>query len=185
MRYLSIFLLGLALVLLGCKVLEEVPEMPVNETIEEKPAPEPIEAEPASEALGTPEEVKGLEVIVSDTAITPKNNTLKAGGTVNFRAEGSKRHKIACYSGSNRISLSEDLRSGDVFPMPFNESGQYTCLDIIYGFRSSFVVAEEFLSPILGSVIGAGLNRERLIILGPAAIIAVLALYAFLSRKRA
>ncbi|MBI4439931.1 hypothetical protein HY638_03075 [Candidatus Woesearchaeota archaeon] len=189
MRLFIIALVIVAVVVLGCK--SEIPAPQENKSsanqeeeiagAANESAPEPQKPE---EASTKPEiEVKiPNDLLVGDTGILPKNVKLSPGEEVSFRGDGKKRHRIACYSGANRISLSDEITNGGVFTYSFKEPGEYLCVDLIYGLRSTITVESQKLSPT-GRVIGT-LNTERVIVFAPVIVIAVLAIFAFFSSRR-
>ncbi len=179
------------IILMGCRNISPHPsssepssspndsqQVPKNEEPPAEPQTQPPES--------SPQDTVNNEMVVGDTSITPKEISIKSDEELTFRVEGSKRHKMACYLGPSRVVLSEDLREGQTFSYLFNKEGDYVCIDIIYGLRSTVHVGiSEKGSSITGRFVNDQMMMERVFFLAPVTLVAIIAIVSFVvTRKR-
>ena len=164
----------------------------VGQPVEEIPTEEPQIIEQPSDVIGViteePKEISTQQnmIEIRKDAFYPKEKAIGKNTEIQWVNRDESVHKIACYLGGTRVTTSSNLAKGDFFTYTFLEGGVYTCIDAIYGLRSTVTVkhTQELFSPT-GRVVAV----ESADMIGdPLAAIAVLAfiilLFFIYGRKR-
>jgi len=156
--------------------------------------------EPEAPIEMIPEEPKTQDntIEIKEDAFYPKEKTIQENTIIRWINKDQKQHKISCYLGGTRVTTSENLEEGDSYGYTFIKDGEYTCIDAIYGLRSTITVGSEapLLSPTgkvteksllspTGSVVVSGSTSLKGAALAGIAVIAIIALLFFIfARKR-
>jgi plastocyanin len=120
--------------------------------------------------------------ILSDS-FSPIEKIITKNTEITWINKDSKQHKIACYLNGARVVTSSNLDQGDQFSYRFVTIGDYTCIDAIYGLRSTIIVEVAPLLSPTGEVILDGTGGGSY--LGVIALLAISILVFFIySRKR-
>ncbi len=160
------------------KPVEELREEP-KEAIEKWE--EAIEEEPGVEEVSLEENT----IEIKENIIDPERKVIERNTEITWVNKDKKEHKIACYLGGTRVTTSSNLKQEDSFVYTFLKEGDYTCIDAIYGLRSTIIVEGQkaLLSPTGRAVIGEGeISRASFAAIALIAII-VLLFFVF-GRKR-
>ncbi len=120
MKVSYLFVLLVALLLIGC-----APQEPAPEAGEEGAPAAP--AAPKEAAPAEPEAAAEAAVDITATAFDPEEVTIKAGGTVTWTNTGTSASMIA---GPKKL-FSEKVNAGETYSQTFEEAGEYQIMNII------------------------------------------------------
>ena len=90
-----------------------------------------------NQEINTP---SSTQVILNNKAFTPQEITIKKSETLSISVQDNKKHNIACYYKSQRVSESQNIVQGQTFSTDFDNSGEHLCVDAIYGARLKVIV---------------------------------------------
>jgi plastocyanin len=147
------------------------PEDMVEIIIDQEPEPEPevVPIEPAEE-----------KIIVERFSFAPDIITIEEGTTIRWISEDSRRHKVVCYINSRRIFVGDELyTAGEEVEFRFKDSGEYLCLDSVFGSRMNIIVKPISLSRLTGSSI-RDLPTQKVIITGLLMFVVMLTLSIYM-----
>ena len=115
----------------GDKLPEEIPEAELpNEDTELKD----LHLEPST---GEQDPVK---VSISRKEFDKMELRIDKGSSIKWLNNDSRIHKIACYKEENRIYTDKNLEKGEYSQYTFEESGEFLCIDAIFGIRQKINV---------------------------------------------
>lgn len=167
---------------------------PVEEPTQEAKVEEPeiINTEP--EQIEEPETIleEPKEPIIEDNTIEikedsfyPKHKSINANTEIIWINKDTRQHKISCYLSGTRVTTSSNLNQEDSFSYVFVKEGDYTCIDAIYGLRSTIRVndAAPLLSPTGSAIVLDEVNLKTAPI-AAIALIAIIVLLVFIFRKK-
>lgn len=149
------------------------------ETASEQPIPEqkPLPAEKLVE-----EKTENI-IEIKEDSFYPGEKKIVKNTEIKWVNKDEKRRIIACYLEGKKVTTSPNLLEGGSFTYVFPEEGKYTCIDSIFGLRSTVEVgsAKPSLSPT-GGVIRTGLDASSLTAIS--IIMGIILLFIFSRRKR-
>ncbi len=153
------------------------------------PAEEPIEVPQETEvSLEEPEEILEPNLIeIMESGFLPEEKTIKKNTEIKWLKKDSRNYKIACYLLGERVIQSNDLQEGDSFTYKFLIEGEYTCITVPYGLRSTVTVRSEqpLLSPTGGVIIKSrDINLKGASLTATAIFALVILLFFIYGRKR-
>lgn len=150
----------------------------------DQPAAEPDAAatEPQPDLPSPPQEEAPIQkqqniIEINADSFGPAKKTITRNTKIIWVNNDDREHKVACYLDGNRITTSANLKKGDSFGFTFIEYGEYTCIDAIYGLRSTVKVVLPSSMPTTGM---ASLRSDGGALTAPLAAIAVCALILLL-----
>ncbi len=173
----------------GAEEVQPTEETPKEESLIDVSIPiegeaEEVAPEEAETEEITPQEENIIEIMAD--SFYPDKKTINKNTELKWINKDKKQHKIACYLGGTRVTTSSNLNENDYFTYTFLEGGEYTCIDAIYGLRSTITVESQqaLLSPT-GSAVISGSGSLKGASLSAIALIAIIILLFFIyGRKR-
>ncbi|MFC1768417.1 hypothetical protein ACFLZX_01510 [Nanoarchaeota archaeon] len=193
--YIIIFIVSLFI--LGCGTDVEEPG-PSNESPDDEPSLEPEDTKELNDSeviideVGKGdgielEEIKSTnEIKILDEEFSPDYLKLDVDSEVTFIQSGEKRHKIACYLGPTRVFLSDDLQGGSEYSFTFTEKGEYSCVDAVYGLRSTIVIGDPKPRDAITAmaVVSQDIPEDLVMFYVPIVLIGIIAIIAFIISRR-
>ncbi|MBU0628986.1 MAG: hypothetical protein KKC75_07380 [Nanoarchaeota archaeon] len=143
--------------------------------------PQSIPNEPQPELPSPPKEQAPIEkqkniIEINADSFSPITKTITKNTQITWINNDNREHKIACYLKGSRIITSTNLKKGDSFEFTFLGYGEYTCMDAIYGLRSTINVVLPSNMPT-GMVV---ISSQTAILTAPLASIAILGIILLL-----
>ena len=187
-----IILLLLAILISSCTTQTQTEEpTPVTPPIEEPETP-PIEEPPVEEPQETVTQEPQIEpqkentIEIKESSFDPVEKIIGKNTEIEWINKDKKEHKIACYLSGTRVTTSSNLNEEDSFTYTFLQEGQYTCIDAIYGLRSTITVKTEqsLLSPTGNIALEGGTKSIKGASLAAMALIALMLLLFFSYGKK-
>lgn len=161
---------------------KQVEQIPVEEVKKIEEPKEIIPEEPKVEEIS----LEKNTIEIKEDSIYPKEKTIEKDTEIEWVNKDKKEHKIACYLSGIRVTTSSNLKEEDSFTYRFLKEGDYTCIDAIYGLRSTITVKSQqpLLSPTADVVREKG-ESAKMASLTTIILVAIVALLFFIySRKR-
>jgi len=166
----------------------KAPAVEEAQQVEETPAEVPVETPELIEAE-KPKEIEQISleeniIEIREDAFYPKEKTIGKNTEIKWIKKDPRDYKIVCYLKGTRVIQSPDLNEGDSFMYDFLEDGEYTCITVPYGLRSTIIVeTQPLLSPTGGAIIGNGKRMDGASFIG-IILIAITALLYYVGIKR-
>ena len=187
MRQYAIIIL-LMILLTSCAPQTEEPK-PMPPAVPEAPAePEPPAEKPQETVTQEPEieAPKENTIEIKESSFEPAEKIIKKNTEIEWVNKDKKDHKIACYLSGTRVTTSSNLKQEDSFTYTFLQEGQYSCIDAIYGLRSTITVKTEqaLLSPTGDAILGGTESIKGASLAAIALIAMMLLLFLSYGKKR-
>lgn len=123
------------------------------------------------------------KVIIERYSLNPDKIMIEEGTTVRWVNEDARQHRIACYSSGKRIFLGDVLNEKESSERKFKDSGEYLCLDAIFGSRMNVAVEPMSLSKITGGTVRE-LPTEEIVLTSILVIVLLITISIYLYANR-
>ena len=83
---------------------------------------------------------EAVTIEISRSEFSSNQLTIDKGTKLRWLNNDTRIHKIACYEGLNRVYTDKNLDNGEYSEYIFDKTGEYLCIDSIFGIRQNINV---------------------------------------------